>query len=176
MKKFLSFLAVAVVAGSLGTASAMDRSGKIGLGAQESFGSNGSFGSSALGAWSVKYGVNSNVTAQFLVGFDMVSKGGDKSFDIGARLLYDLVEKENSDFYTGLGFGWTQDKAPVDNRDLRIQIPLGWEFSFAGLPEVGFSAEVGVMIDYVKASKAISFRSVGGNVGGNLGLGVHYYF
>lgn len=182
MKKFLTVFCAVAVAGAINSASAMDRAGKIGLGFQENFMSSGVFGSSFLGTVSVKYGVTSNITGQFMFGFDMWTKGNDKSFDFGARLLYDLVEKENSDFYTGLGVGYTWNKVvaafpAVDNgRAVRVNLPLGFEWSFAGLPEVGFNAEVGVMLDYNKATKAWGFQSAGGTIGGALGLGVHYYF
>ena len=61
---------------------------------------------------------------------------------------------------------------------IQINIPLGFEFSFAGLPEVGVSAEAGLSVDFQTegGAKAIAISSVGGNVGGNLGLGIHYYF
>jgi hypothetical protein len=176
MKKLLGLVSVVAVAGAINVASAMDRTGKIGLGFQESFTSSGSFAGAPLGSWSVKYGVNSNVNAQFAVGFAFGNKGFNKMANFGARVLYDLVEMENSDFYTGLGIGWNQDKNVPGGRVLRFQIPLGYEFSFAGLPEIGFSAEAGAVYDYVKDGSQSQFQTVGGNVGGNLGLGVHYYF
>jgi hypothetical protein len=173
MKKLLTVLSVVAVAGAINSASAMDRSGKLGLGFQENF---SGIGSPLMGNWSVKYGMTSNINLQGVVGFTKVTKGGADSFFVGARLLYDLVEKENSDFYTGLGLGWNQDKGPADLRCLRVNLPLGYEWSFAGLPEIGFNAEVGVMLDYSKAAKSYAFNSIGGNLGGALGLGVHYYF
>jgi hypothetical protein len=180
MKKFLTLFCAVAVAGAIGSASAMDRSGKIGLGMQESFTSNGTFAGAPLGSISLKYGVTPQITGQFVFGFTYTTKtAANKMANFGARLLYNLVQKENSDFYTGLGVGWVQDKinaAAADGRVLRIQIPLGYEFSFAGLPEVGISAEAGIVYDYIKANKASQFQTFGGNVGGNLGLGVHYYF
>lgn len=182
MKKFLTVLSVVAVAGAFTSASAMDRAGKFGLGFQENFMSSGLFGSSGLGTWSLKYGISSNITGQFMLGFDMFTKGGDKSFDFGARLLYDLVEKENSDFYSGIGVGYTWNKtaavfpAADNTRAVRVNIPLGFEWSFAGLPEVGFNAEAGIMLDYHKGTKSWGFQTAGGLIGGNLGLGVHYYF
>ncbi|HLG20696.1 MAG TPA: hypothetical protein VI895_12895 [Bdellovibrionota bacterium] len=173
MKKFLMFVSVLAVAGAASTASAMDRSGKIGLGIQESFTTG--FSTNSFGDWSLKYGVASNMTGQFLVGFDYGNKAINDAINFGARFLYDVVEKENSDFYLGLGIGWNNDKS-AGARILRFQVPLGYEFSFSGLPEVGFSVEAGVVYDYAKDAKASRFASVGGNVGGNLGLGVHYYF
>lgn len=171
MKKLLTLVSVIAVAGAISTASASDRTGKIGLGAQASFAGTG-FSSSRLGAWSVKYGVAHNINGQFVVGFDFGNKGQNRMAEFGARLLYDVVEMENSDFYVGLGVGWNQDKAPADVRVLRMQIPLGFEFSFAGLPEIGFSTEVGLMYDYAKATKTNSISSVGAAAVG----GIHYYF
>ncbi len=176
MKKLLTVLSVIAVAGAVSSASAMDRTGKVGLGFQEGITNNALFGTSTLGSWSVKYGLAPKMMGQFTLGFDSVTKSGDKSIDFGGRFLYDLIQKENSNFYTGLGVGWAQDKKPVDNRVLQINIPLGYEFSFASLPEIGFSAEAGIMLDYAKAGKSWGFHSVGGTVGGALGLGVHYYF
>ncbi|MFH1263448.1 MAG: hypothetical protein V1495_08430 [Pseudomonadota bacterium] len=175
MKKFLMVACAVAVAGAINSASAMDRSGKIGFGYQENIMSITSPGNT-LGTWSLKYGVTSLIAAEFLVGFDMANKSGNKDMAFGARILYNLVQKENSDFYTGLGLVWNQDKSPADNRCLRTQIPLGFEWSFAGLPEIGFNAEAGVIIDYIKATKQLQFHTAGGNIGGALGLGVHYYF
>ena len=95
MKKFLTVLSVVAVAGAINSASAMDRAGQFGLGFQENVMSSGFMGSSGLGTWSLKYGISSNITGQLMVGFDMITKSGDKSFDIGGRILYDLVENEN---------------------------------------------------------------------------------
>lgn len=176
MKKFFTLISVVAVAGAVSVASAADRSGKLALGFQESFttGLNGPTTTNSLGAWSVKYGVSEMATAQFTFGFDYANKGGNDRVSFGARILYDLVENENSDFYTGIGFLYDIDKP---NDTLRISIPLGFEWSFDGLPEVGFSAEAGLAYDYrVDTPKTSSISSVGGNVGGALGLGVHYYF
>jgi hypothetical protein len=133
-----------------------------------------------LGTWSLKYGVTSQIAAEFLLGFDMRNKAasglGSNDMAFGAGITYALVQKENSDFYTGLRLVWNQDKSPADNRCLRTQIPLGFEFSFAGLPEIGFNAEAGIVVDYMKAAKQLQFHTAGGNIGGALGLGVHYYF
>ena len=174
MKKLLALVSVVAVVGTVSTASAVDRAGSFALGFQEQFTSGGTYGTTA-GAWSLKYGVTSNVTGQLVVGFDIINKGGNNSANFGGRLLYDLVENENSDFYTGLGFGYQIDDVAGDA--LRIMVPLGMEFAFSGLPEVGISAEVGFIYDYLMdLGDASRISSVGGTVGGNLGLGVHYYF
>jgi hypothetical protein len=174
MKKLISLISVVAVAGAISTASASDRTGKIGIGAQESFTSGGVMGSASLGAWSIKYGISHNINGEVDFGFNWGNKTFNKAVEFGGRLLYDLVEMENSDFYTGLGIGWNQNSGA---NGLRFQVPLGFEFNFAGLPEVGFSFEGGIVYDYFKdPNKQSQIHTVGGNVGGALGLGVHYYF
>ena len=176
MKKLLTLVSVVVVAGAVSTASATDRSGQFGLGFQESFttGVQGTTSANPLGAWSFKYGATSNITAQFAVGFSIMNKGGNNRANFGGRLLYDIVENENSDFYTGLGILFDIDK---NDNTLRINVPLGFEFAIPGIPEVGLSAEAGIMWDYrTEDAKSSAFNTVGGNVGGSLGLGAHYYF
>jgi hypothetical protein len=179
MKKLLTFISVVALAGAVNSASAMDRTGNFGLGFQESF--SGDTFSTTLGSWSAKYGFTSNLTGQFMFGFDMFTKNwNDKKMNVAGGILYDLVENENSDFYTGLRFGCllnAQDNVDgADQTMLRIGVPLGFEWSFTGLPEVGFSAEAGFVWDYRLSDNASRVSSVGGNIGGSLGLGVHYYF
>jgi len=173
MKKLLTLVSVVAVVGAVNVSSAMDRTGKLGLGAQESF--TAGMGSGTAGSWSIKYGVAHNVTGQFVFGFNWGNKGSNKNVEFGAGLLYDLVESENSDFYTGLRFGWNQDKGA---KALLLHIPLGFEFSLAGLPEVGFSFEGGLVYNYAKdAGKVSTLNSSNSDtLGGSLGLGVHYYF
>lgn len=177
MKKLLVVFSAVLVAG-LTTASAVDRSGKFALGFQEQLTDNAFGGTTgnSQGSWSVKYGFAPSVTAQLIVGFD-AGKEINKKFNVGARALFDLVENENSDFYSGLGVVYIQQDETA--KVVRANIPLGFEFNFAGLPEVGISAEAGLNVDFETndaADKALSINSVGGKVGGNLGLGVHYYF
>ena len=103
---------------------------------------------------------------------DMINKGGNNAANFGGRILYDLVENEMSDFYTGIGVAYDLDDGA---NVLRINVPLGFEFSFSGLPEIGLSLEAGFIYDYAKdflpdAQSRIS--SVGGAVGGNFGLDI----
>lgn len=169
MKKILA--AFAVLTFSV-VAHATDRTGAFALGYQTSF--------SGAGTWSVKYGLSSNTTLQGTVGFNVVKGGSNETFNIGARLLYDLVEAENSDFYTGLGvaynyFGTAAVGGPDDN--IAVSLPLGFEFSLANVPAVAFSAEMGVLFNYqTQGAKTWNFGSVGGGTGAVFTAGAHYYF
>jgi hypothetical protein len=102
MKKLLAAFAVLTFAA---VANATDRTGATALGYQSSFATNAAGG--ATGAWSVKYGMASNSTLQGVLGFNF-AKGGEAidNANFGARYLYDLVEAENSDFYTGIGINY----------------------------------------------------------------------
>lgn len=175
MKKFIALLFVVAFAGF---ASAADRSGKFAIGYQE----QADIGSNTNGNWSIKYGLSDKATFQALVGFDggkNLAAANDKNINFGGRLLYDIVQNENSHFYTGLGVAYNIDDK--NNNPLRLNVPLGFEFNFASLPEIGFSIEVGANLDMATkgGSKEVHFSSIGGNGGGtlaNIGLGVHYYF
>ena len=180
MNKLSALVSVLAIAGAALTASAADREGKLGLGYQETFSSNvvGSPATANMGSWSLKYGMSSAANLQAVVGFNMGKNISPKTFNVGARFLYDLVENENSDFYTGIGVLYNRANSAATSDAVRVNIPLGFEFSFAGLPEVGVSAEAGLSVDFQTegGAKAIAISSVGGNVGGNLGLGIDYYF
>lgn len=175
MKKLLAAFAVLTFAV---VANATDRTGAMALGYQSSF--------SGAGTWSLKYGMSSNTTLQGTLGFNVVKGGSNETFNIGARLLYDLVEAENSDFYTGLGVAYNYagnavavnfdgTGGPVDN--IAVQIPLGFEFSLANAPAVAFSAEMGATFNYqTQGAKNWNFGSNGGGTGAVFTAGAHYYF
>ncbi|MCI5073292.1 hypothetical protein MRY82_10205 [bacterium] len=127
-----------------------------------------------LGNWSVKYGVSSNVTVQAIVGFNAL-EDAPEALNLGARVLYDVVEQENSDFYVGAGAVYSTGDNIVTGGDataIRISVPLGVEWSFAGLPEIGFSAEAGLAIDLDTEAETSQLTTVGGG----FGVGIHYYF
>lgn len=171
MKKLLAVFAV--LAFSV-TAHATDRTGAFALGYQASF-NNGN-----VGAWSVKYGLSANTTVQGLVGFNIVKGGSNETASFGARVLYDLAEAENSDFYTGLGVAYSYfGNAAVGGPDdvLSVSIPLGFEFSLANVPNVAFSGEMGLQYNkQTQGAKAWNIGSVGGGTGAVFTAGAHYYF
>lgn len=172
MKKLFTLISVVAVAGAVSTsASAIDRTGNIGLGYQQAF--MGEDLGTSLGSWSLKYGMASNMKLQFAVGFDMSNKDAfDDMFNVGLGLEYDLVENENSDFYTGLKIGLLWNKSSAAEYILRFEVPLGFEWSFSGLPELGFTADVGLLADYATSPKTFALSSIGGG----FNWGVHYYF
>ena len=105
---------------------------------------------------------------------DIANQDGPKNYEFGGRLLYNLVRNENSAVYSGFGVGYVSKS--VDPDVVRFNLPVGFEFSFDKLPEIGFSAETGLIYDYTRGTEASNLSTVGGNIGGSLGLGIHYYF
>jgi hypothetical protein len=150
-----------------------DHSKHFGLGYQETFGSGAGFGTS-LGEISLKYGITPVLTVQGLFGMDVTNRNGPKTYEVGGRLLANFLRHENSALYTGLGVEYFNSTA-VDNM-LRFNLPVGFEFNFEKLPEIAFSAETGLVYDYTIDKGISTVSTVGGNVGGSLGLGVHYWF
>ncbi|MCB0326597.1 MAG: hypothetical protein KDD52_03175 [Bdellovibrionales bacterium] len=172
MKKLFAAFAVLAFAA---TAQANDNTGKLGLGYQSSL-------AGGAGSWSVKYGIASNLTAQATIGASF-NKGDDNDpIAFGARVLYDIVEGENSDFYTGLGLRYEiQPDASTSlngfgEDTIVVNVPLGFEFSLANAPAVAFSAEMGLNYTYGTNSKAWNLATVGGGLGTVFGAGAHYYF
>ena len=174
MKKLFAAFAVLTFAVA---AHATDRTGSFALGYQSSF--------SGAGDWSVKYGLSSNATIQGTFGFTVINGGSNEDVSFGARFLYDLVENENSDFYTGLGltYNWAADASAAGfaggpNDFISFQVPLGFEFSLANAPAVAFSAEMGATFNYETEGNLDrwNFGSNGGGVGAVFTAGAHYYF
>jgi hypothetical protein len=171
MKKLLAAFAVLTFAV---VANATDRTGALAIGYQSSLAAG-----NTDGQWSVKYGLSSNTTLQGVIGFDMAKGPDNEDLTFGARFLYDLVEAENSDFYTGLGVVYhvspTAGTLGGDDR-LNVNVPLGFEFSLANAPAVAFSAEMGLTYSYGMDSENWTLSSNGGGLGGVFTAGAHYYF
>lgn len=175
MKKLLLVSAFAV-AGLINTASASDRTGKWAIGYQDQFGA----ATGNAGSWSFKYGVKSNVTAQAILGFNTGEPVND-NLTVGLRGLYDIAENENSQLYTGVGvlFVTIDD----NNKAMQLNVPVGVEFNAPSLPELAFSIEGGLNIDFPvdvagdpDFADTVSINTSSSTIGGNLRLGVHYYF
>lgn len=180
MKKLFAALAVLTFAF---TAQATDRTGEFAIGYQTSLGANPA--AQTLGQWSVKYGLSSNATIQGIVGFDFTDADDSAAFSFGARFLYDLVENENSDFYTGLGIvyhkGDVASQIPQldDDGVLTFNVPLGFAFTLANAPAVEFSAEMGLAYNYfLDGTNGLDWtlNSIGGGPGAAFMAGAHYYF
>ena len=144
-----------------------DRQGHFGVGYEQIF-------NSGLGEISLKYGLSKNITAQIMYGMDVLDNHGPKKYELAGRILVDVLKKEHSAVYTGFGAGYMFNDKDPDS--IKFNLPIGVEFSFAGLPEISFGAETGLVFIYQRGIESTDVATVGGNVGGSLGLSVHYWF
>ena len=92
---------------------------------------------------------------------------------MGGKVYFKLKDEENLhvDAIAGLGFARIDpDKGSTETAKW-ISVGIGIEYFFSGLPNLGFSTEVGVtMMDY---DDNTSFGTMADSF---VGAGIHYYF
>lgn len=159
-----------------GNAIGQDITGKLGLGYQGMLAGDFVQGISARYWASEKAGIEGNIFhayASLDTGDDDDSVDGHALGFLG-KVLYAPVVKDNSRFYVGLEAGYgviTSDEADED-LDIFIVGPLfGAEYSFQGLPELGFNFEVGYKLTNFSIDDVdLDIAGVG------VSFGIHYYF
>lgn len=127
---------------------------------------------------SVKYWINEAVGVQGLFGFSSYHRDSQGAFDIllGGKLLYNIIQEENMNFYfsgglAALVLGIDSGKKHKEELGVSIFPGVGFEWFFSGLPNLGFSTEVGLQLSFLDDYHEI------GSYGGAFGLiGIHYYF
>ena len=93
--------------------------------------------------------------------------------DIGGKVYFKLKDEENLhvDAIAGLGFARVDPDEGNTETAKWISVGIGIEYFFSGLPNLGFSTEVGItMTDY---DDDTSFGTTGDSF---VGAGIHYYF
>lgn len=122
----------------------------------------------SAGAVSFKYFHNNYLASNFLVGFNTETG----NYLIGARSLRNVVLEENMNIHLGLGASLltSQNGAGGNDSGIEIDALFGGEFFMAGLPNLGFSFDIGVGL---RSHRTTSFRTVGGGFASG---GIHYYF
>ncbi len=144
---------------------AKDLKGNLGIGY------NSQFSPQDVDSLSGKYWINNELAVQGLVGFNFSDSSDD--LDLGGKLYFKIKDEKNLhvDAIAGLGFS----RVDPDNGNTKtgtwINAGIGIEYFFSGLPNLGFSTEVGfTFMDYDNddsfATTADSF----------VGAGIHYYF
>ncbi|MCB9758649.1 MAG: hypothetical protein H6739_02315 [Alphaproteobacteria bacterium] len=144
------------------SADAKDLRNRLGVGFQNQF--------SQMSSISVKYGLPArepaiNIQAELNAGFSVLNGTAD-AFFLGARLNYALVAEDNMNLYVAAGGGFLQQG---ELSGVRVQPAAGTEFFLFGLENLGFTAEIGVNLDYLDGFNV-------GTVSGGPAIGVHYYF
>lgn len=110
-------------------------------------------------------------------------RGGEESEDVSysaislePKILFNFLSEEQACLYAFGGLGFVHYRVDYDGEDdtetgIRLSIGAGAQWFFEGLPNLGFSAEFGVMYE------AIEDVQFFGTFGGMLtSFGIHYYF
>lgn len=159
---FVFILILGVLAGP---ALAKDLKGNLGIGF------NSQFSPQDVDSLSGKYWINNELAVQGLLGFNY-SNASDE-LDMGGKVYFKIKDEENLhvDAIAGLGFARVDpDKGSAETATW-INVGIGIEYFFSGLPNLGFSTEVGFTImDYDDDT------SFGTTADSFVGAGIHYYF
>jgi len=163
VKLFTVLLVILLLAA--GNVSAKNLQGRTALGYSSQLSTND------IDSISIKYWPNSRLCIQGLLGV-MMSDPLDE-IDFGAKLLYNVKEEQNMNVYAGGGAGIANvDPDPGDSDTaLFVSGILGVEFFLSGLPNLGFSSELGL-----KFYSSDNFDAVGFDADTFLEAGIHYYF
>jgi len=166
-KTSVIILLVVFIVVCYGNALAKDLQRRLGVG----FNSQLSLGDFEVDSISVKYYTNSKLCLQGIFGFVMSDPVDVINF--GGKALFTIKEEQNMNVYAGGGIGIANvdpDNADSDTAFLLSGI-LGLEYFFNGLPNLGFSTELGLtFFDYD------DLDAVGTMADSFLSAGIHYYF
>lgn len=193
-------LSAIFVAGVSGIASAVDMSGRFGVGVNWQTDASFSSYSAGIGVTSVslKYHASPKFSIAGLLGFSYDSydpKEGEgqsaSTIGVGGKLFYNIREEKQMNFYIGGGLMVLREGHDVTDpgtgsvSTLLFKIPgyLGSEFFFNGLPNLGFSVEAGIELiigSWTFEPETGEETSIDlfkfGTAGGIFSVGVHYYF
>ncbi|UCD85977.1 MAG: hypothetical protein JSU92_07230 [Deltaproteobacteria bacterium] len=173
MKKFVEFIMVIclVLAFSVIPAEAKDLSKRVGLGYNSQIETIGVEYFQIDGP-SIKYGISPDIGIQGILGFSNYSNGVEFSvLVLGGKFFYNIIKEENMNFYAGGGLGIISLSNAADETGIFVCGYVGEEFFFSGLPNLGFSAEMGLVIESMD-----DLGSYVGTYGGFLEIGINYYF
>jgi len=148
-----------------GPAFAKDLKGTLGVGF------NSQFGSQDLDSLSGKYWINNELAVQGLLGFNY--SDDTDVLNMGGRVYFKIKDEENLhvDAIAGLGFTRIDPDQGSTDTATWINAGVGIEYFFSGLPNLGFSTEVGFTI--LDDDDGTSFGTTADSF---VGAGIHYYF
>jgi len=154
MKRIVVGLVILVIFLSLPIKSAaVDLESRVGAGYSAS---------SPLSGWSVRYWLSEALAVNGVIGFDLQTDRNE--FLLGGRIIYKAKDEKNLNLYLGGEVGANLRQNLDDN--FSIGPFAGAEYFFAGLPNLGFGAEIGAYYQSIDSDFATFFG----------GLVVHYYF
>jgi hypothetical protein len=118
-------------------------------------------------ALSLKFFHTNLVASDFIFGFNTETG----AYQLGVKSLRNVVMEENLNLYLGIG-GFLVSTSDSTGRatGLEFDALVGGEFFLAGLPNLGFTFEVGIGL---RSLRTTGFRTIGGAFASG---GIHYYF
>jgi len=158
----ICILVFAVMAGSVW---AKDLKGNLGIGFNSQFSPND------VDALSAKYWINNELAVQGLLGFNYSDTTDE--LDVGGKVYFKIKDEENLhvDAIAGVAFARVDPDEGSTETATRLNVGIGIEYFFSGLPNLGFSTEVGfAILDYDDDT------SFGTTADSFVGAGIHYYF
>ncbi|MGA1795282.1 MAG: hypothetical protein ACMUIL_05405 [bacterium] len=166
-KTAIIILLVSFMVVCTGNAVAKDLQRRLGVG----FNSQLSIGEFDVDSISVKYAPRPKLCLQGMFGFAMSDPVDIINF--GGKVLFNIKEEQNMNVYAGGGIGIASIDPDTGDSDTAFSLSgiLGVEYFFSGLPNLGFSTELGlVFLDYDE------FDAVGTMADSFMSAGIHYYF
>jgi len=144
---------------------AKDLKGDLGIGF------NSQFGSRDLDSISGKYWINNELAVQGLLGFSYSDEYDE--LNMGGRVFFKIKDEENLHVDAIAGLGFTRFDPDQGNTDTAtwINAGIGIEYFFSGLPNLGFSTEVG--LTFMDDDDGTTFGTTADSF---VGAGIHYYF
>ncbi|MBI5445478.1 MAG: hypothetical protein HY900_30220 [Deltaproteobacteria bacterium] len=154
-------------------AAAKDMTGLWGVGYTKAFSPAGS----DLSAVSVRYWLDKQLGLEGLFGYQLINRdnGADeRTLNLGGRFLIKMVEEENLHVYGGAGLALLYHKVDGDDNGgggVGAETFAGAEYFFQGLPNLGFSSEVGLRL--ADTGDTTVFGTDGNSF---VNFGIRYYF
>lgn len=172
MKKTLAFALAALALSA--PAGAKDLSGRWGVGFTKALSPESTFGE-GLTSLSVRYWLDKQLGLEGVLGYKLVNRddGPDERYSsLGGRFLIKMVEEENLQAYGGAGLAFLYAKEGEDSGSgVGVEAFVGAEYFFQGLPNLGFSSELGLQLS--DTGDTTVFGTGGGSF---IDFGIRYYF
>ena len=117
---------------------------------------------SPLSGWSVRYWLSEALAVNGVIDFHFESD--NNQFLFGGRIIYKVKDEKNLNLYLGGEIGGDLRENADDN--FCIGPFIGAEYFFAGLPNLGFGAEIGAYYQSAVSAFATAYSQ----------FAIHYYF
>ena len=120
---------------------------------------------------SAQYWINNELSVQGILGFRYSDESDE--IDLGGKVHFKIKDEENLhvDVIAGIGFAQVDPDVGSSETATWIGAGVGIEYFFSGLPNLGFSTEVGIaLLDF---DDSTTFGTVADTF---VGAGIHYYF